>query len=81
MDKSKMSTTNWKAEHLKRVEANVKRIDLIYQKAAEEAALIGATVTSFNPDKPFNFADYPQTKNQIDKTITTMTNQIQDAVS
>lgn len=71
---------NWQAEHQKRVEENAKKIDLIYQKAAQEAGQIGATVSNFDPNKIFNFADYPQTKYRIDKMVSMMTSQIQATI-
>lgn len=71
---------NWELEHKKRILAISKKIDAIYKWAASESASIGASVTNFNPDKPFSFADYPITKNRIDGLITTMNNQIQSTV-
>lgn len=45
------------------------QVEEIYEAAAVEAAAIGITITNFNPDRPFSFADYPITKNRIDNLL------------
>ncbi|MCX6222473.1 MAG: ADP-ribosyltransferase domain-containing protein [Bacteroidia bacterium] len=71
---------DWYQKHLAAIESNAFKIDQIYKWAIHEASQIGATVTSFNPDKPFSFADYPGTKNRIDKLTQSMTERIQGVV-
>jgi len=68
---------DWEQAHKNRIEANAKKIDLIYQKAVQEAALVGATVSNFNPDKPFSFTNYPGTKTRIDKLTKSMAAEMQ----
>ena len=67
-----MTEEKWEQDHKDRTGANVRKIDSIYLTAITEASLIGATITNFNPDKPFSFADYPSTKYRIDKLIARM---------
>lgn len=71
---------DWEREHRLRVEANARKVSAIYEKAVQEAALIGATVTNFDPDRPFSFDDYAGTKQRIDKLMTAMATQIQATV-
>lgn len=67
---------NWELEHQKLVEANAKKIKYIYNTAVSEAGFIGASINKFNPDKPFSFADYPQTKARIDALLKSMETQV-----
>ncbi|MDR2764424.1 MAG: hypothetical protein LBB90_05275 [Tannerella sp.] len=54
-------------QHFRNLGLTEKQIEKIYDMALKEAAAIGASIHEFNPDKPFSFADYPQTKARIDK--------------
>lgn len=58
---------NWEAEHNARTVLYSKQVETIYATACQEAANIGATISGFNADKPFTFADYPLTQNRIEK--------------
>jgi len=71
---------DWEREHRTRVEANARKVAAIYEKAVQEAALIGATINNFDPDRPFSFDDYTATKRRIDKLLTYMANQIQATI-
>lgn len=53
-------------KHQRNIATISARIDRIFNKAAEEAALIGATIKDDLGDRIFSFDDYPQTKKQID---------------
>lgn len=65
--------TDYDKTHLRNMAAICTRIDRIYQKAAEEAAAIGASIKDVLPeDKIFRFDDYPKTKEQIDRLIQAM---------
>lgn len=66
---AKFNPDEWDAQHLNNEQLYEKQIDAIYQTAIREAAAIGAIITTFNPDKPFSFADYPATKNRVDKLL------------
>lgn len=72
--------SNWELEHRRRIEQNVAKVDKIYQKAAQEAAAIGASIRNFNPDRPFVFQDYPQTKARIDKLLADLNSQVKVVV-
>ncbi|WP_423128238.1 hypothetical protein [Gaoshiqia sp. Z1-71] len=56
-------------EHIQRTEGlYVKKIEQLYLLAAREAANIAMINNpESDPDKPFSFSDYPQTKSRIDK--------------
>jgi hypothetical protein len=66
--------------HLRNMALMDKRIKLIYSKAAEEAAKIGVSLRSFNPDKVFSFDDYPETKKMIDELTNSLHNSMEAAV-
>jgi hypothetical protein len=57
---------NYDKKHLRNIAVICARIDRIFNKAAEEAALIGATIKDDLGDRIFSFSDYPQTRKQID---------------
>lgn len=54
------------------------RVFLLY--GCSEAASIGATVTYFNPDKPFSFADYPITRARVDKLLSSLKNNVKTVI-
>ena len=54
------------------------RVFLLY--GCSEAASIGATVTYFNPDKPFSFADYPITRARVDKLPSSLKNNVKTVI-
>ncbi|MDR1369877.1 MAG: hypothetical protein LBJ72_07100 [Dysgonamonadaceae bacterium] len=56
-------------QHLLNLGMTEKQITSIFEQAVKEAAYIGVSIDDFNPDKPFSFADYPQTKARIDRII------------
>ena len=62
------SNSRYDALHLKRMAAIERKIKLIYRKAAEEAAILGAGVKP-KGSKPFKFDDYPEAKKKADQLI------------
>ncbi|MDR1372331.1 MAG: ADP-ribosyltransferase [Dysgonamonadaceae bacterium] len=56
-------------QHLRNTGLTEKQIAGIYNSAIKEATALGASINNFNPDKPFSFDDYPQTKARIDRII------------
>jgi hypothetical protein len=70
----------WDKQHLRNLGLTEKQITQIYESAVKEAAAIGVSITDFNPDKPFSFSDYPQTKARIDKLIKTLTKDVQTVI-
>lgn len=56
-------------QHLRNLGLTEKQITAIFDTAVKEAAAIGVSLHDFNPKKPFSFADYPQTKERIDKLV------------
>ncbi len=67
-------------EHLQRLQRLQYHIDVLYGEATREAAAIGATVSSFNPDKPFTFDDYPKTRKRADRMIRQLGNAVEVCV-
>lgn len=57
-------------EHLRNLQVLQRQVDAIYRMATREAAAIGMTITDFNPDRPFSFADYPQTGERVRELMT-----------
>lgn len=72
-----MDQRDWEAEFKNRIGKYQRKIRNIYAKAVDEASLIGASINNYDPSKPFTFADYPQTKQRIDK----LTNELADDVN
>jgi hypothetical protein len=62
----------WEKQHAQNIDYYSKQIDEIFRNASKEAALIGVSITNFNPNKPFSFKDYPQTKKRIDNLLQTV---------
>lgn len=59
----------WDNQHLRNTGLYTRQINSLYQSLIQEAAAIGTSVNDFNPNKPFSFADYPQTKARLDKLL------------
>ena len=58
-----------------------REIDAIFKVAAQEAAAIAGTLRKPNPDKPFSFQDYPQTRARIAKLEEWMAEEIAQSIS
>jgi hypothetical protein len=67
-------------QHLRNLGLTEKQIEKIYDLAVKEAAAIGASIHDFNPDKPFSFADYPQTKARIDKLVKQLPQKVETVI-
>jgi hypothetical protein len=74
-----MALNKWDKQHLINLGLTQRQIDMIFTAAAKEAAAIGVSLDSFNPDKPFSFADYPETKARIEKIVQSLHNNIEIA--
>ena len=70
----------WDKQHLINLGLTQKQIDYIFDMAIKEAAAIGVSIHDFNPDKPFSFADYPQTKARIEKVIRELCNNLETVI-
>jgi hypothetical protein len=68
------------AQHLRNLGLTDKQVAAVYEAAMKEAAAIGVSITNFNPDKPFSFSDYPQTKARIDKVIKELQKGVETAI-
>ena len=67
-------------KHLRNIAVICARIDRIFDKAAEEAALIGATIKDDLGDRIFSFRDYPQTRKQVDRLTEALQASLETAV-
>lgn len=56
------------------------QIDEIFKEAAREAAAIGVSLNSVDPDKIFRFADYPAIKKRVDKLLQELTDDLSTVV-
>ncbi|MCL1937603.1 MAG: hypothetical protein FWF52_04305 [Candidatus Azobacteroides sp.] len=70
----------WDKQHLINLGLSQKQIDRIFNAAVKEAAAIGVSLYDFNPDKPFSFADYPKTKERINKVLKELCGQLEITV-
>jgi len=76
-----MEPRNWELEHQVRQEEIKKALDKIYAASVREAADIGASVTDFNPDKPFNWNDYTSTKARVDAMNKALAQRVQTVIT
>jgi hypothetical protein len=67
-------------QHLRNLGLTEKQIASIFDLAVKEAAAIGASIHDFNPDKPFSFANYPQTKARIDRIIKNLQKKVEAVI-
>lgn len=67
--------------HRRNLKSIQTKIDRIFAKAAEEAALIGVNIDAVLPDdKIFSFDDYPKTKKMIDELLHEISDSIEDTI-
>ena len=67
--------------HYNNIDIYARQVAMIYDVALKECANIGALVHEvFDDGKLFTFADYPITKNRIDKLIKSLANDVEVAV-
>lgn len=59
----------WEREHRNNANKYTRQIEALYNAAIKEAATIGASITNFDPSRPFTFAAYPHTKALVDKLL------------
>ena len=59
-------------QHQRNINRYLQQIDEIFREAAREAAKIGMSLTDYNPDVPFSFADYPSTLKKIERLSQTV---------
>lgn len=65
--------------HFAKVERYAALVDAIYDKATKEAAKL-ALSTGHDPSKPFQFANYPQTKKKVDELLRGIANNVQSVI-
>ncbi|MDL2310211.1 hypothetical protein LJC39_03745 [Parabacteroides sp. OttesenSCG-928-B22] len=70
----------WDNQHLRNTGLYTRQINSLYQSLIQEAAAIGTSVNDFNPNKPFSFADYPQTKARLDKLLKKLQSGVQTII-
>lgn len=64
----KFSFQGFDKKHYQTTEQYSAAVDALFNRATSEIANIAAKGT-YNPDKPFTFDDYPQTRNQVQSII------------
>lgn len=69
----------WDVTHYKRGEQYAKEVANIYEKATSEAARMSGNI-AYNPDKQFNFDDYPETKNSLDKMLNNLSSSVNTVI-
>lgn len=68
---------NYDTQHINNLRRYSRQIEEVYASAALEAAALGVTINNFNPNRPFSFADYPITKNRLDKLLSKVGQQME----
>lgn len=64
-----VSLEEFERAHLLRIEEYASKVSYIYSWAAKEFAVIAASVNGVNPSKLFQFSDYPQTNERVNKLL------------
>lgn len=55
--------------HLRNLALYRQKVSLIFNIAASEAAMIGTSIDSFDPSRPFSFADYPRAAYMMNELV------------
>ncbi len=61
-----VNSSAWDLERFKNTAKYDKKVEAIFNQAVQEASLIASNL-DVNPDKPFQFSDYPQTNARVNK--------------
>ncbi|MDR0757944.1 MAG: hypothetical protein LBF85_08880, partial [Tannerella sp.] len=69
------------AQHLRNLGLTERQIEKIYDTAVREAAAIGASIDETDPERPFSFSDYPQTKARIDRLIKGLQKKVETVIA
>lgn len=64
--------SKWDEQHIRNAAFYAQEIEDLYRILILEAAAIGVSVSDFNPNRPFSFSDYPQTKRRIEQLLKKM---------
>lgn len=75
-----MALDKWERQHVANIAKYEKEIQQVYATAIAEATRIGA-MASFNPSKPFSFADFPLTAKLIENLQRKMAKDIEAVVT
>lgn len=67
---------DWDGQNRANIDKYTRQIKSLFNSIAGEAALIGSSVDTVNPDRLFTFADYPKTKQRADKLISNLQNDL-----
>lgn len=71
----------WDIENQKIVAKYLNRLAGVYDVAIKKAVGLGYSVTNYNSDKPFSFADYPVTSKKADTLFSQMGYEVQSIVN
>lgn len=71
----------WDIENQKIVAKYLNRLAGVYEVAIKKAVGLGYSVTNYNSDKPFSFADYPVTNKKADTLFSQMAYEVQSIVN
>ncbi len=78
--KTAFSLRGFDLNHYRQSENYVHAIDLLYNKALQEFANLSSRI-SINPDKPFSFDDYPQTRKTAQQIVNNLAVQMQVVIN
>lgn len=70
----------WEKQHVKNIASYEAQIRKIYATAMLEASRIGARVT-FDPSRPFSFADFPLTNRMMNDLMKRMTSELESVIT
>ena len=71
----------WDIENQQLVAKYLNKLAGVYDTAIKKAVGLGYSVTNYNSDKPFSFADYPVTNKKADNLFSQMSYEIQSTIN
>jgi hypothetical protein len=77
--KKGFSLKGYDLAHIAQTEEYAKAVDALYQTAVKEYAKLAAKI-SIDPDKPFKFSDYPQTKAKAKEITDTLSKKMKAVI-
>jgi len=79
MSTPRFSVLRWENLNAANIEAYAQRVEVFYQLAIREAALI-AESTPIDPTRPFRFQDYPMTANRVNQFLSELASGIRATI-
>ena len=76
---NRFSIMDFDMAHYRMTDSYTKAVDKLFAIATNEITN-AASKADFDPDKPFSFDDYPKVKEQMQKTVASLTSKVQSVI-